>query len=211
MADWPATLSHGQVQLRPLRRRDQQRWLELRRKNYHWLKPWEATLPPAKPGTRAFEQEPPQTFKGMLRSMRADAQLGKMFPFAITYDDVLVGQLTVSGIVHGSVSGCHMGYWVDQEHAGRGIGTTAVALAVDHCIFTAGIHRVEICIRPENERSLRIVQKLQIRPEGRRKSYLHINGAWRDHLVFAVVAEEIPNGLVSKLCDLRHAQDNKWG
>ena len=36
--------------------------------------------------------------------------------------------------------------------AGRGVIPTAVALAVDHCFFTVGLHRIEVNIRPENHR-----------------------------------------------------------
>ena len=67
---------------------------------------------------------------------------------------------------------------------------TAVAMAVDHCFGPVGLHRVEINIRPENAASLRVVAKLGFRPEGLRPRYLHIDGDWRDHLVFALNAEE---------------------
>ena len=44
----------------------------------------------------------------------------------------------------------HAGYWVDRRVAGRGIIPTALALAVDHCFLTVGLHRIEINIRPED-------------------------------------------------------------
>jgi ribosomal-protein-alanine N-acetyltransferase len=74
---------------------------------------------------------------------------------------------------------------------------TAVALASDHC-FDIGLHRVEINIRPENMASRRVVEKLGFRPEGMRPALLHIDGAWRDHLAFALTAEEVPGGLLSR-------------
>jgi len=110
----------------------------------------------------------------------------------------LAGQLTVSGIVGGSAGWGQIGYWVDQRLAGRGIIPTAVALAVDYCFRSMGLHRIEIAIRPENVRSLRAVEKLGFRPEGLRPRYLHIDGEWRDHLVFALNAEEVPGGLLQR-------------
>ena len=83
--------------------------------------------------------------------------------------------------------------------AGRGVMPTAVALAVDHCFRTVGLHRIEVCIRPENAPSRRVVEKLGFREEGLRPRYLHIDGAWRDHLVFALTAEEVPGGLLQPL------------
>ena len=89
-----------------------------------------------------------------------------MLPFAVTFGGELVGQLTVSGIAWGSLRSAHAGYWVDRRVAGRGIIPTALALAVDHCFFTVGLHRVEINIRPENLPSLAVARKLGFRPEG---------------------------------------------
>jgi ribosomal-protein-alanine N-acetyltransferase len=69
---------------------------------------------------------------------------------------------------------------------------------VDHCFRTVGLHRIEICIRPENGPSRRVVEKLGFREEGLRPRYLHIDGAWRDHLVYALTAEEVPDGLLAR-------------
>jgi ribosomal-protein-alanine N-acetyltransferase len=92
----------------------------------------------------------------------------------------------------------HIGYWVDEAVAGRGVMPTAVALAVDHSFRHVGLHRIEVCIRPENTPSRRVVEKLGFREEGLRPRYLHIDGAWRDHLVFALTADEIPEGLLTR-------------
>ena len=106
----------------------------------------------------------------------------------------LAGQLTVSGIVGGSASWGQIGYWVDQRLAGRGIIPTAVALAVDYCFSVMRLHRIEIAIRPENAASLRVLAKLGFREEGLFRRYLDVDGAWRDHLCFAMTAEEPPTG-----------------
>jgi len=53
-----------------------------------------------------------------------------------------------------------------------------------------GLHRVEICIVPRNERSRRIVEKLKIRDEGVALRYLEINGVWEDHIRYGITAEE---------------------
>ena len=82
-----------------------------------------------------------------------------------------------------------------------GATPTAVALATDHCFRTLGLHRMEICIRPENVKSLRVVEKLGFRYEGLRRRYIHINGDWRDHYAFALVAEEVPNGVLRRWRD----------
>ena len=134
----------------------------------------------------------------MIRDLQRQAKQGRMLPFAVTYDEQMVGQLTVSGISWGSACWGQVGYWVDRGHAGRGVMPTALALATDHCLLTMRLHRIEVAIRPENTASLRVVEKLGFRLEGQAPRYLHIDGAWRDHLLFAVTAEELPAGLLAR-------------
>jgi ribosomal-protein-alanine N-acetyltransferase len=64
-----------------------------------------------------------------------------------------------------------------------------------------GLHRMEICIRPENEPSLRVVEKLGFRYEGLRRRFIHINGDWRDHFCFALTVEELPQGVLRRWLD----------
>jgi ribosomal-protein-alanine N-acetyltransferase len=184
-------LSDGVTRLRPLVRRDARTWNSLRTSNAAWLAPWEATHPEG--GGR------PLTFTSMLRSFDREARAGRMLPLAVEHDGRLVGQVTVSGIVWGSLRSGQIGYWIDRLAAGRGITPCAVAMTVDHCFFGLGMHRLEVNIRPENVASLRVVEKLGFRLEGVRSRYLHIDGAWRDHSTFALTPEEVPGGLLTRL------------
>ncbi|MFD7510229.1 GNAT family N-acetyltransferase [Streptomyces sp. NPDC059853] len=192
---WPVELRDGAVALRPIRQRDQRAWREVNQRNRDWLRPWEATIPPPPPGHLPGHRP---TYRQMVRHLRAEAQAGRMLPFVVTYEGRLAGQLTVAGITWGSMCSAHIGYWIDQDVAGRGVMPAAVALATDHCFRSVGLHRVEICIRPENGPSRRVVEKLGFRSEGLRPKYLHIDGAWRDHLIYALTAEEVPEGLVER-------------
>jgi ribosomal-protein-alanine N-acetyltransferase len=191
---WPATLKDGEVTLRPLRMRDGPAWMDARRRNIEWLRPWEATPPhgPSMFGVSAA------VFTSMTRRLRADGRAGRALPFVITCDGKFAGQLNVAGIVRGSMDSAHIGYWVDEKFAGRGVMPTAVALVVDHCFGPVGLHRIEVNIRPENAASRRVVEKLGFREEGIRERYLHISGDWRDHLTFALVRDDVPQGLLHR-------------
>ena len=127
-----------------------------------------------------------------------------MMPFVIEVDGRLVGQVTVNNIVRGSAQFASIGYWIDRDVAGRGLVPRAVALAVDHCFQGAGLHRVEICIRPENTNSLRVVEKLGLHEVGFAPAFLHINGSWRDHRIYAVTSEEVRGSLLQRLRDSSH-------
>lgn len=189
---WPVSLSHGPVGLRPLRARDEQAWHETRARNAAWTTPWDATRPPEASGEGI-------TFAQMVRTFNADARAGRSLPWLITWSDGdararLAGQMTLSGLTYGSARWGMAGYWVDRDLAGRGIAPTALALAGDHFFGALGMHRLEVAIRPENHNSLRVVEKLGFRPEGMRPAYMHVDGAWRDHLMFALHADEVGEG-----------------
>ena len=134
----------------------------------------------------------------MVHTLRSEARAGRVLPFIVTYDGRLAGQLTVGGITYGSLRGGHVGYWVDQALAGRGVIPTGVALAADHAFGVLHLHRLEISMRPENHASRRVAEKLGFRFEGTRPAFLHIDGEWRDHLVYALHAEEVPEGLLAR-------------
>lgn len=191
---WPAELVHGRVGLRPLRYRDAARWSELRLTNEAWLRPWEPSSPYGWP-----ERHSRSSYRGMLRAVRAQARVGGSLPFGVLYDGVLVGQLTVSNVIRGALRSAHVGYWVDQGHAGRGVTPAALALAVDHCFASVGLHRIQADIRPENIASRRVVDKLGFRHEANFARFLDIDGAYRDHMGFALTIEDVPGGLLARI------------
>lgn len=182
-------LSDGPVVIRPIRLRDARQLERELIENRSWLRKWEASSPN---GTG------PSDVRAGIRSLQNSARAGVGMPFVVEVDGELSGQLNVSQVTYGSLSSATIGYWVSQRVAGRGVMPTAVALATDHCFRVAGLHRMEICIRPENLPSLRVVQKLGFRYEGLRRRYIHIDGDWRDHFCFALVAEEVREGVLQR-------------
>jgi ribosomal-protein-alanine N-acetyltransferase len=190
---WPATLREDRVGLRPMRLRDAAEWSDVRLVNEMWLAPWEPTAPGS-----WVEQNSPASFPVKLRQLRRQARRGETLPWAITYERRIAGQLTIGNIVRGSLQSGYAGYWVDGRLAGRGIVPTALALAVDHCFVAAGLHRVEVNIRPENVASRRVVEKLGIREEALHRRLLFIDGGWRDHIGYAVTIEDVPGGLLAR-------------
>ena len=198
MRGWPATLIEPRlldapVSLRPVRVRDARTWRDMRVRNAPWLRPWE----PTNPETPLYRSSI-GPYVSMVRTMRREARQGQALPWVVTVSDRFAGQLTVGSIVWGSSRSAQVGYWIDEAYAGHGVIPTALAMAIDHCFGVVGLHRIEASIRPENHASRRVVEKLGFREEGLRQRQLHINGAWRDHLCYALTAEEVPHGLMPR-------------
>jgi ribosomal-protein-alanine N-acetyltransferase len=183
------TLSEGPIAIRPIRVRDAKPLERELIENRSWLRKWEATNPN---GPMSFDT------RASIRSLQSNARAGLGLPFILEYEGELAGQLNVSSISYGSVASASIGYWVSERFAGKNITPVGVALASDYCFYSVGLHRIEICIRPENAPSLRVVEKLGYRYEGLRRRYIHINGDWRDHFCFALVREELPVGVLRR-------------
>lgn len=191
---WPAVLGPlpsraGEVMLRPLRRRDGAAWRRLRLRDRERIERWDATSP----ATWA-ERHTPAAWRAHYALLRRAARRGGCLPFAVTVDGEFTGQVTLGGIARGAVRSGWVGYWVSSDVAGRGVATAAVALAVAHALGPVGLHRVDATIDPENAASRAVVEHLGMREEGLLRRYLDIDGAWRDHLLYALTVEEMPGG-----------------
>ncbi len=180
---------HGPISLRLVKSRDARPLQAELLGNRSWLRPWEATSPD---GPVSFDM------KMGIRRLLQQYRDGGGVPMVMEHNGEIAGQLNIWGIARGSLSSATIGYWVGERFAGRGITPTAVAMATDICFTELGLHRMEICIRPENRASLRIVEKLGFRYEGLRRRYIHINGDWRDHYTFALVREDVPEGVLER-------------
>lgn len=180
---------HGRVGIRLIRARDARVLQDHLMSNRAWLRPWEATSPD---GAVLLDM------KIGIRRLLQQYRDGAGVPLVMEYDGRVAGQLNVWGIARGSLASATIGYWVAREFAGRDITPTSAALATDLCFTELRLHRMEICIRPENDASLRVVQKLGFRYEGLRRRYIHIDGDWRDHYAFALTREEVPEGVLAR-------------
>lgn len=178
------------VELRQLKKSDARKLQALLIKDRAWLSPWEATTP----GIRY-----PVDARDLVRNLLYQQRKGTGLAFIIEVDGALAGQLNVANILYGSVSSATVGYWIGKDFAGRGATPIAVALTVDYLFDELGLHRVEIDIRPENEASLRVVEKLKLREEGLKERFIHIDGQWRDHRVFAITSEERKGSMLGRL------------
>ena len=149
----------------------------------------------------------PMTYSQWMQQMRHNEQTGRGVVFAIDYHEHIVGQISLGAIDLGSMRTGVIGYWVDQRYAGHGFAPMAVALLADwaFCDPTGPrLHRMEIALLPENERSRRVACKVGCHYEGVRPRYMFVNGQWRDHETYSLFAEDAGDGFIHRLI-ARHA------
>lgn len=114
---------------------------------------------------------------------------GRSENFIILKSGKPVGFIALGGISYGPARMAFIGYWIVREYANQGIVTKAVSLVTEHAFTDLHLHRIEINVRPENQPSIRVAMKSGFELEGKRSKYLHIDGAWRDHLCFVATRE----------------------
>ncbi|AKU15874.1 GNAT family N-acetyltransferase [Luteipulveratus mongoliensis] len=186
--NWPVALEgvhNGTIiRLRGLRgRKDRKAFMGLRRDNAEWTKRWDSTSP--------YPRMRQVSYAHMVREQEREAKAGRLLPLMIDLDGRMTGQIHLFNIVRGALQSGSIGYWIDERAAGRGVVPFALAMVIDHAFGPMGLHRVEVNIRPDNAKSLRVVDKLGLRDEGVRRAYLHIDNEWHDHRSFALTLEDL--------------------
>ena len=184
---------HGDFLLRPIREGDQAAWNAVRWRNRDWLAPWESGDPRHGPG---------MTYAQWMQELARARQEGSSAVFLMEFHQSIVGQISLGAIRYGSMRAATAGYWVDQDWIGHGFAPLALAMLADWAFRDRNgphLHRLEVAILPENERSLHVVQKLGMEPEGLRRSYMYVNGQWRDHLTFAWISDQFDPDLLARL------------
>ncbi len=177
-------LREGGVYLRAPQWPDFDEWANLRTESRAFLSPWEPSWPPDDLTRPAFRRR--------LRRYAQDLRDGSAYPFFVfrEEDDALVGACNLSGLRRGVLQTGSLGYWVGERYAQRGYTRNAVRAVLRFAFDSLSLHRVEAACLPQNEASRRLLESTGFRLEGYARDYLRINGAWRDHVLFGILARD---------------------
>lgn len=104
--------------------------------------------------------------------------------------DELIGSISLSEVLRGSLQSCFVGYALDKPQNGKGYTTEAVRLLVDFGFKELKLHRIEAGVMPHNLGSIRVLEKAGFQKEGIARKNVEINGKWEDHQVLAIINEE---------------------
>jgi ribosomal-protein-alanine N-acetyltransferase len=120
-----------------------------------------------------------------------DLVAARAFRFSIGWRDeprgAVLGMLTLTDVVRGSQQQAHLGYGLDEREQQKGIMSEAVSALCTWAFDQQRLHRVTASYMPTNERSARVLRRCGFAVVGYARDYLFINGAWRDHVLTALV------------------------
>jgi ribosomal-protein-alanine N-acetyltransferase len=181
----PRVLVHGRtLYLRSPRASDYKAWAGIRSLSKNHLEPWEPVWAEDALTRAAFRRR----LAAQNAEARAETGLG-LFIFG-RGDQRLIGGVTVGNVRRGVVQSASLGYWIGAPYVGRGAMTDALQALLPFLFDHFGLHRVEAACMPENAASRRVLEKAGFAYEGRARAYRKIAGQWRDHLLFAKLAQD---------------------
>ena len=102
----------------------------------------------------------------------------------VTADDEIVGRVNLNNIVRGAFLSADLGYWIDANRQGRGLGSRAVSRAIDHARDELGLHRLQAAALTHNAASQAVLSHNGFERIGLAPRYLLIAGRWQDHVLF---------------------------
>lgn len=150
------------------------------------LEPWE-------PGrTREFYTE--RHWAERLRRNRADLEQDQALRLFMLLrpdgdleaePDEVVGSINFTQFFRGPSMACKLGFSLCHRQEGKGLMREALEAAIDHVFDELNFHRVEAAYQPHNQRSGALLKRLGFVVEGYARDYLHLAGAWRDHILTA--------------------------
>jgi ribosomal-protein-alanine N-acetyltransferase len=177
-------LEGKKVAIRPPQARDWQEWALLRERSRAFLTPWEPTWPADALARSAYQRR--------LKRQSLEWRDDEAYSFLAFARDTggVVGGIGLSNIRRGVAQTGTLGYWVGEPYARRGYMSEATRLSLDFAFGQLGLHRVEAACLPTNAPSRGLLEKVGFQYEGYARGYLRIDGAWRDHVLYAILREE---------------------
>jgi ribosomal-protein-alanine N-acetyltransferase len=106
-----------------------------------------------------------------------------------TASDQIVGVININEIVAGGFQSAYLGYYGMSQFSRKGLMTEALRATVGYAFGDLGLHRLEANIQPGNAASIALVRRVGFQKEGFSPRYLRINGEWRDHERWALLAD----------------------
>jgi ribosomal-protein-alanine N-acetyltransferase len=177
-------LENDNYLLRLPRYSDFNQWHKLRAESRRFLEPWEPTW--------RHDELTEAAYRARIIRGKQEYSSGQAIPLFIFLREntTLVGGITIGYIRRGAAQSCMIGYWMGERYSGQGHMFAALQLVIPYIFSGLELHRIEAACIPDNERSMRLLQKAGFQREGHLRGYLKINGQWRDHVMFSRLASD---------------------
>lgn len=170
------------VCLRPTQFSDFEEWAELRRTSRSFIAPWEPSWSEDELSLTGFRQ----------RLARQADEIAHDRAYTLLMvrasDSRMFGQLTFGQVKRGAAQSAILGGWVGKQYSGRGLAPRAVRLGLSFAFGALRLNRIEAATLPDNRNSNHLLEHVGFKVEGLGRAYGKIDGIWRDHILWSLIA-----------------------
>ena len=128
----------------------------------------------------------PEAFSSLVK--RSRDPVNACFLLRHSQTGALVGVFNISNIVRAGFQSAYLGYYVFAGHERQGLMRQGMQLLVRTAFRELKLHRLEANIQPGNAASIALERSCGFQQEGYSPRYLKIQGRWRDHERWAILA-----------------------
>jgi ribosomal-protein-alanine N-acetyltransferase len=127
----------------------------------------------------------------LVRQIQELAEAGDILHWGVARrsDDLIVGHATLFAFEKRGMR-AEVGYSVQKDFWGKGLGTEALGILVRHAFEDRGLRRLEADVDPRNVGSLRILERNGFVQEGYLRERWEIDGDIQDSVLFGLLVRD---------------------
>jgi [ribosomal protein S5]-alanine N-acetyltransferase len=124
---------------------------------------------------------------GIVARARQETRVEYYLAVALPANNAVIGfaRLGLAG-----VRAAKLGFAVRRSDWGHGYATDAARTLITFGFGELGLHRISAAAAPDNAASVAVIKRLGMTYEGRIRDHVFTNGAWRDSLLYSLLADE---------------------
>jgi len=171
--------------IRPLEASDYKTWKEAQISKMPKQNIWDSNI---RENNRINSSE----FKKILKNQKLQRNNDEYHDFAvfIKKSGELIGRVSAMNVIRSVTQSSYLGYFINNDHWGKGYGTEAVRGFVDIAFNDLKLHRLEAGIEPTNKRSIRLIKAVGFRKEGLKKRIIYLRENWQDAVIYSATCED---------------------
>jgi len=129
-----------------------------------------------------------EAFFGMLSELPNNPNTWFQLAICLNDDNKLIGDIGIHFLEDEAQT--EIGYTLSPNFQGVGFATEAVKAVIRYLFMVLGKHRIIASVDPDNEKSIKLLDKIGMRKEAHFIKSIKINGIWSDDCIYAILKEE---------------------
>lgn len=101
-----------------------------------------------------------------------------------------IGTVVFSYVKNAPFYSCMIGYKLLPNYWGNGYAQEALTRAISIAIPFFKLHRIEAYVLPDNQPSIRLLEKLFFEKEGTMKKSFFVQNEWKDHELYSLINDD---------------------